>query len=273
MKVIIANAARWEPSREEFWDAVHTLHKNDLVRSAIEEAQRQMPPCDLQHHANLVKSRLLARHLLVNQLCHPAHSSCSTTAVNKAEVLLSTTVYGKPYTSFYKSGSFSVSHVSDWICCAYSAFYAVGVDIVAVQLEDHTFSQAILSKKELECVRQKDPPQRSVFLAVHWAVKECVLKALGLGISSHLQMSDISLCFDRDMGTFSITELVPEAATSTRALPVTVSLRDNSGERWMYSCVQIAGDSAHILAVTIRCEKCAENVEWQFESFQTVLRC
>ncbi|KPI86715.1 phosphopantetheinyl transferase-like protein [Leptomonas seymouri] len=271
MKITIANAAQWDPPQNEFLNALQKLHKDDLVRNAIEDAQRQMQPCELPHHINVVKSRLLARHLIINQLCHPAHPSPAEAAIKKSEVLISTTVYGKPCTAFYKRGSFSVSHVANWCCCAYSACNAIGVDITAVHSNGHTLLPVILSKKETEFVRQRPPHQRSAFFAIYWAIKESILKALGLGLSSHLQMSDISLAFKQDIDILSITELKPEIAASTPALPVTVSLKDNKGEKWMYSCVQIAGNPLHIFAAVLHNEKCVENIEWKFESYQSIL--
>ncbi|KAL7704100.1 phosphopantetheinyl transferase-like protein [Lotmaria passim] len=271
MNVTIVCAAKWQPSCNEFMDALHQLHRDDSVRSSIEEAQQNLPRSSLQHHISIVKSRLLARHLFLRQLRSPAGPPFLHAPLEKPKMVLALSAYGKPMTSLYQQGDFSISHVSDWVCCAHSICAAIGVDIVAVEPDGYALLPAILSQNETAVLQQNTRAQQSLLFSLFWALKESVLKALGLGLSSHLQMSEITLSFDSDTNSLCTSKLCPSMATSSPLLAMLVSLKGAKNENWKFSCAQIAGDTQHIFAVVAHGDTTADKVIWQFESYERVL--
>lgn len=271
VKVTVVEAARWQPLADDFSYVLAKLNENDSVRCAIEEVQRDLQPDELLRHINTIKSRLLARHLLIDLLCSADVSVLSFNTAEKRQVVLANTLYGKPVTSLYRRGDFSVSHVTDWICCAYRDGGAIGVDIAAVDLSDSALLPAILSPKERRQFQNKLPEEQKWGFAAYWSLKEAILKALGLGLSSHLQMSDVSLRFDDEHSPLQTAELKPGSTCTTQAMQLNVALRASNETRWTCALARITGERVHVVAVACPDCKIDTSVEWHFESVENVI--
>ena len=76
----------------------------------------------------------------------------------------------------------------------------IGIDIAEVKrfdLNDEAFLKRIAFDEEIECIRKsKCADMQLVRLASLWAVKEAVMKALGLGKNSGVSFKDIKLCHE-----------------------------------------------------------------------------
>uniref|UniRef100_T1YTE0 holo-[acyl-carrier-protein] synthase n=1 Tax=Crithidia acanthocephali TaxID=59798 RepID=T1YTE0_9TRYP len=273
MKVIFVNAAQWQPSREEFLAALHQLHSKDSVRCATEEGQRELSNCPLPQHTKAVKSRLLARHLLVQQLLNPGDSSSPLPMRKKSQVLLPTTLYGKPLTMDAKPGDFSVSHEPNWVCCAYTASGTIGVDITPIRSEDCKLLGNILSQREADALRYRAVSLQPPCFALYWSLKECVLKALGLGLSTSLQMHDITLEFDVDAETLARMRLSAGSRIDSFTQPLKVTIRGSHNAGWAFSYALIEDDPLHLICVVKQGEDGGNKVEWRFQSCESVLRC
>ncbi|XQJ30849.1 phosphopantetheinyl transferase-like protein [Leishmania guyanensis] len=270
-KILAANAGAWQPSEDDFRSALAQLHRKDSVRHAIESAQATVADQSPPHSCADTKARLLARHLLL----HVLKKSDNTQAERllwKREVHLPISKYGKPLTASYRDGHYSVTHVAEWVCCARSPAAPLGVDIATVLPHDSVLFSLFLSEEEL--VRTEAVPRKQwpLLFALFWTLKECVLKALGLGLSTKLQMCDISL---DNIGLENIS-VVSNAQPGTIHIAskhhMMLSLRGNANQRWSYSCFMLPGDPSHMVSVVLQEEVVDDAMEVLFVSPQTALQ-
>ncbi|CAC9484409.1 phosphopantetheinyl transferase-like protein [Leishmania infantum JPCM5] len=270
-KLLVANAGTWQPSPEQFSSAVEQLHREDSVRRAIESARVSATRQGSMHPSPENKARLLARHLLLCEL-----TDCGNTQAKrqfcKRDVRLLTSAYGKPLTAPYRDGNYSVTHVAEWVCCAHSMAAPLGVDVAAVHPQDSAPFSLCLSKQELARVEAVQRKQRPSLFALFWTLKEAVLKALGLGLSTRLQMCDICLDSVKLENLSLLPNVEPASVYTAPKYRLMVSLQGNTKQAWACSCFMLPGDPPHILSVVLREEVMDGVIEVMFVSPQTALR-
>ncbi|CBZ26650.1 phosphopantetheinyl transferase-like protein [Leishmania mexicana MHOM/GT/2001/U1103] len=270
-KLLVANASAWQPSPEQFSSAVEQLHKEDSVRRAIESARASATRQGSKHPNPENKARLLARHLLLCELTDSGNTQANR-QLCKRDVRLPISAFGKPLTAPYQDGNYSVTHVAEWVCCAHSTAAPLGVDVAAVHPQESATFSLCLSNEELaqaEAVPRKQWP--SLF-ALFWTLKEAVLKALGLGLSTRLQMCDICLDSVKLENLSVLPNVEPASIYTAPKHRLMVSLQGNTKQPWACSCFMLPGDPPHILSVVLREELMNGIIEVMFVSPQTALR-
>jgi 4'-phosphopantetheinyl transferase len=123
--------------------------------------------------------------------------------------------YGKPGLFGHFGLEFNISHSGDFALIALSLSGQVGVDIEyrGREIDIEEMSEYVYSPLE----RQSGLETAGVFFD-HWVAKESVLKALGLGISEHLQTVSI---LPSGFAGYEIVHERPEWA-EIRAWPISV---------------------------------------------------
>ncbi|KAG5480004.1 hypothetical protein LSCM1_06424 [Leishmania martiniquensis] len=262
--LLIANAGAWQPTADEFREALNHLHGEDAVRCAIETA------CASQLHPGaLNKARLLARHLLLCELIN-SRDTQGKYRLRKREVRLPVSAYGKPLTASYGDGNYSVTHVAEWVCCACSSA-PLGVDLVAVYPQDEALSSYFLSKEELAQIEVVPRQQWASLFALIWSLKECVLKVIGLGLSKKLKMRDIFLDRVGLENLFVVSNAVPGSLYTVPKHRLMVSLQGNTKHPWVCSSLMLPGTPPHILSVVLQEGVVKGDIEVMFVSPETAL--
>lgn len=250
IKVLVCSAANWHPTTAAFDTALAKLHCDDSVRHAIESARGDAARDGLPTPDADLRARLLARHLLAGELRRQAYT-LSGRALRKCDICLPLSVHGRPITATYGDGSYSVAHVHDWACCGCLCAppAQLGVDVTAIHLSDGVPFSAFLSRSELAMQAQAPREQWPLLFAVYWSLKEAVLKALGLGMSTRLQPSQVSLD-GVDLNTACVALNASAGSVQTTQLRrLSVSLQGNAAEPWACSCVRLTADPPYVLAV------------------------
>ena len=103
---------------------------------------------------------------------------------------------GRPYSheTNMRGIDFNLSHAGDWICCAFSQFSQLGVDIVDLRDFDEwqSFIASILTWDERENINSLSCNIRKLTVARYWSIKEAVLKCTGMG----LQIDPLNIVID-----------------------------------------------------------------------------
>lgn len=110
-------------------------------------------------------------------------------------LVFGTNAHGKPFLQDHANIEFNVSHAGGFALIALADKQRVGVDIeYANQLIDvHSLSRYVLSPKE-----QLSAHITQQTFMCYWVAKESALKALGFGITEHLQAISILSSDDTD---------------------------------------------------------------------------
>ena len=90
---------------------------------------------------------------------------------------------------------FNVSHCGDVAAYAFARRREVGVDVEHVRLmpDSDEIAARFFSRRENEAYRALDPRDKLVGFFNCWTRKEAFVKALGVGLSLHLERFDVSL--------------------------------------------------------------------------------
>lgn len=169
------------PASIEVWllklDLQAPLHDADL--SVLNDSERNHA-ASLHFHEDRVRS-VTARAALRRLLAARVSAAPET-------LTFTTNDYGKPYLSGHAHVEFNVSHAGGLALIALSVRQRVGVDIEYVDrsIDVHSLARHVLSPLE----RQSVPITQQTFMQ-HWVAKESALKALGCGITEHLQTISI----------------------------------------------------------------------------------
>lgn len=131
-------------------------------------------------HADQVRStatRAALRRLLVTKVAMP---SCKLNFL--------TNNFGKPYLKGASDIDFNVSHAGEYALIAISTKGKIGVDIEDCdrQLDVRALSEYVFTRIERQCAIETTED-----FIKRWVAKEAVLKAVGVGISEHLQVVSV----------------------------------------------------------------------------------
>ena len=153
------------------------LHDADL--SILSNSERNHATA-LYFHEDRVRSvatRAALRRLLAPQVMSTPEA-----------LLFATNAYGKPFLQSNAHIEFNVSHAGSFSLIATSRERCVGVDIEYADrpIDISSLARHVFSPLERRCARQT----QHAFMR-RWVAKESALKALGIGISEHLQTISI----------------------------------------------------------------------------------
>lgn len=153
------------------------LHDSDL--SVLSKSERNHA-ASLHFHEDRVRSvatRAALRRLLAMQV-----------GAAPDALLFTTNAYGKPLLQSDMNIEFNVSHAGSFALIAMSRDRCVGVDIEYAKrtIDVNSMVHYVFSPLERQSARKN----QETFM-LHWVAKESALKALGYGISEHLQTVSI----------------------------------------------------------------------------------
>ncbi len=112
--------------------------------------------------------------------------------------------YGKPYLQGVTGIDFNVSHAGEFALIAISTNGQIGVDIENC---DRQLDVRALTEYVFTCSERQDELATAKDFFKRWVVKEAVLKAIGVGISEHLQAVSV---FADDNESYRVTCDHPE---------------------------------------------------------------
>lgn len=125
-----------------------------------------------QNADNMAVGGALVRHMLWEEFRIPANASMSYGE------------FGKPYLTDYPEVHFSISHSGKFVACAVCD-QPVGVDIQEITAYRPKIAMKVCTRNVLEQIESSVDPAAE-FTKI-WTMKEAKVKAMGLGIWSHLQ--------------------------------------------------------------------------------------
>ncbi|MGH6627218.1 MAG: 4'-phosphopantetheinyl transferase family protein [Burkholderiaceae bacterium] len=99
---------------------------------------------------------------------------------------------GQPCLGGAKAPSISLTHSGNWIACAVATSNCVGLDIEEVKLRDwEALAPAVLHPSEMPWVLDGSAAEQSQRGLLCWCRKEAIVKALGVGLSAPISLSNI----------------------------------------------------------------------------------
>lgn len=152
---------------------------DDADLSILSNSER-MHATSLHFHEDRVRS--VATRAALRRLLAPRVMS------TPQALLFATNAYGKPFLQSNTHIEFNVSHAGSFALIAMSRDRCIGVDIECVDrpIDVNSLARYVFSPLERLCARKT----RQAFM-LRWVAKESALKALGFGISEHLQTISI----------------------------------------------------------------------------------
>lgn len=183
------------PSGIEVWrlevDFKAVIRDSEWVLLSKDEQVRALRYRKHEDQVRSIAARAALRRLLAARVGQAPH-----------QLHFFTNPHGKPYLWGNTGLEFNVTHAGRFVLIALSRNGGVGVDIEYCdpRVEAGSLSMQVFSPRE----RELGVPTSGAFFK-HWVAKEAVLKALGLGITEHLQAISVlpgengcyRLCHDR----------------------------------------------------------------------------
>lgn len=124
---------------------------------------------------------ILIRYLLCNEL--KKKNRTLTFGLNE---------YGKPFLNNYNGIHFNISHSGEWVVCCVDTL-PVGIDVEIIKPIDMSIAERFFSKKEFERLKSKNIIERESYFYDLWTLKESYIKAVGKGLSIHLNSFTIRI--------------------------------------------------------------------------------
>ncbi len=112
-----------------------------------------------------------------------------------ATLELSYNKHGKPYFNNKNAPEFNIAHSGEYVICGFDE-YPVGIDIEQIKQMDFSDTDYFLSNREKTMLNATNSSNQLSLLYKIWTVKESYLKAIGTGLSSNKQLSDLSVVVD-----------------------------------------------------------------------------
>ncbi len=163
----------------------------DLLLSYLPEAGRLR----IKDHTNptsrlqTVAGELLARH-----------SVGEFTGNASQEIKLVYGEKGKPHIQNLSDVHFNISHSGHYVVCAV-ADKEIGVDVERIRKVNLRIAERFFSAPELFDLMQLDEEARKLYFITLWTIKESYLKAIGRGLTQHLNSFTILQSADSYMLT------------------------------------------------------------------------
>lgn len=92
---------------------------------------------------------------------------------------------GKPFITNLENVHFNISHSGDFVVCAVSN-NEVGIDVERIRKVNLRIAERYFSASELYDLMQLGEEERKTYFITLWTVKESYLKAIGKGLTQHL---------------------------------------------------------------------------------------
>jgi len=178
-----------EPQEIHIWSADLTaLHAQENTNAAIlspDELERAHRFHFQIHRQRFIAARSTLRTLISLYIRIAPH-----------EIIFSYGQHNKPFLQVPGNTQlqFNVSHSNDMAVFAFTAGYAIGVDIEKIQTEyNQHIAQRYFSQKENESLLQLPQQERIAGFYRIWARKEALIKATGKGLSNLLSAFSVSV--------------------------------------------------------------------------------
>jgi len=145
----------------------------------------------LNHHSKLqtVSGELLARFSIGRYMND-----------EKAEITLAYGEKGKPHLENLKDVHFNISHSGHYIVCAVSSV-EIGIDVERIRTVNLRIADRFFSESEIADLKACDESTRMQYFITLWTIKESYLKAIGRGLTQHLN----SFTIIKNENTYQLT--------------------------------------------------------------------
>ncbi len=164
-------------------DLAAPLLAGDQALLSAEEGERALRFHRHEDKVRFVAARAALRRLLGARMrCCPQSLRFTANKYGKPRLAVACSADPAPY--------FNVSHAGDFALIALSDRVPVGVDI---ERRDPHCDVAGLSRQVLSTLERQLPGERRLDFFEYWTAKEAVLKAMGLGVTEHLQRLSVLL--------------------------------------------------------------------------------
>jgi 4'-phosphopantetheinyl transferase len=101
------------------------------------------------------------------------------------EIILRFGEKGKPHIENRSDLHFNISHSGHYVVCA-AASCEVGIDVERVRKVNLRIAERFFSEKEISDLMAKEEGERMHYFITLWTIKESYLKAIGRGLTQHL---------------------------------------------------------------------------------------
>ena len=92
---------------------------------------------------------------------------------------------GKPHIANLSNVHFNISHSGNYVVCAVSA-QELGIDVERVRKVNLRIAERFFSQPEIDDLMALDEDERMQYFITLWTIKESYLKAIGRGLTQHL---------------------------------------------------------------------------------------
>lgn len=104
---------------------------------------------------------------------------------SKPEIILEFGDKGKPFVSNLQNIHFNISHSGNYVVCAV-ADSEIGIDVERVRSVNLRIAERFFSAPEIQDLMALNDAERMHYFITLWTIKESYLKAIGRGLTQHL---------------------------------------------------------------------------------------
>jgi len=92
---------------------------------------------------------------------------------------------GKPHIGNLQNVHYNISHSGHYVVCAVAP-YEIGIDVERVRKVNLRIAERFFSESEISDLTARDEEERMHYFITLWTIKESYLKAIGRGLTQHL---------------------------------------------------------------------------------------
>jgi 4'-phosphopantetheinyl transferase len=157
-------------------EAQYNSEFQDTLLQYLPEAGKLRVKDRLNNSSKLqtVAGELLARYSVGHYLCNPHQ-----------EINLQFGEKGKPHIGNLENAHFNISHSGHYVVCAVAPA-EIGIDVERIRKVNLRIAERFFSPSEIDDLMACDEENRMQYFITLWTIKESYLKAIGRGLTQHL---------------------------------------------------------------------------------------
>lgn len=123
------------------------------------------------------------------------YSAGQYTGNPEQEINLGVGEKGKPFIRNLQNVHFNISHSGHYVVCAVAST-EIGIDVERVRKANLRIAERFFSSSEVHDLMELDESERIQYFITLWTIKESYLKAIGRGLTQHL--NSFTVCKNND---------------------------------------------------------------------------
>ena len=159
------------------------LHEDDYSVEFVDTLLKHLPEAGRTRVRNR-QNRTSKLHTVAGELL-ARYSVGQYLGNTKPEIELIFGEKGKPHIANLSNVHFNISHSGNYVVCAVSE-HELGIDVERIRKVNLRIAERFFSQPEIDDLMALDEDERMRYFITLWTIKESYLKAIGRGLTQHL---------------------------------------------------------------------------------------